>query len=106
MNTERVKCSATGKRRFATQGEAKSAIVAIHAYNSGSHRKRHKGKSTLSRVYRCAHCKGYHLTSMEYRSHRRYTKDKQSKEFRELVITPEQAQEWKKDSLPFPNKDL
>lgn len=105
MNTVRVKCAATGKRRFATAGEAKSAIVAIHSYNSGAkNRKRHKGKSTLSRVYRCDHCKGFHLTSMEYKSHRQYTKDKHSKEFQELVITPEQAQAWKADSIPFPKQ--
>lgn len=105
MTTERVKCTATGKRKFATIGDAKSAIVAIHSYNSGAkNRKRHKGKSGLSRVYHCVHCRGYHLTSMEYKSHKRYTKDRYSKEFQELVITPEQAAVWKADSIPFPKQ--
>lgn len=105
------KCNANGKTRYDSPGSAKEAIIRIKAkqtaYNSttGKRIKRRNGKSEQWRFYFCHHCKGYHLTS----SPAKIPNATIVKAFKErvkttkgLVLTPEEAADWKADSLPFP----
>ena len=114
MENKKVKCPATGKTRFATPGHAKAAIQKIKF--TSSHRRvnyvaqkrinRNAGKPDQCRYYYCNHCCGYHLTSSVKKSYKKFIKDTSSKNYQNLVITPEKAEEWKKDSLPFPTDKL
>lgn len=100
-----LKCSATGKSRYPTPGDAKKTLISKLSHNKSKKRsKKAAGKSTMRRYYRCPHCKGYHLTSSEYKSkgafaeiHKEYNQKTKG-----LIITQEEALKWKKDSLPFP----
>jgi hypothetical protein len=105
------KCSATGKTRYYDQSVAKEAMLRIKAkqgiYN-GTTKKRYKhrqGKPDQCRYYYCKHCKGYHLTS----SNAHVTQTTIEKKFQlrvkktnGLIISSDEAQNWKADSLPFP----
>lgn len=105
MTVNALKCNATGKSRYPTPGDAKRAILTITRRNRGKNRhKKITGKNGVKRYYRCSHCKGYHLTSNEYKTIRAYNKEKQKDAERSkgLIITNEEALQWKKDSLPFP----
>ena len=105
MNTNVLKCEATGKSRYPTPGDAKYAILIICRRNRG--RNRHKkitGKDKIKRYYKCNYCKGFHLTSNDYKPVRELNKEKEKKAqmSKGLIITNEEALQWKKDSLPFP----
>lgn len=105
MITNELKCSATGKRRYPTSGDAKRTIESKLSINRSKNRsKKSVGKSTLKRYYRCTHCKGYHLTSWDYKSVKTYKKEQEllKQKTKGLIITKEEALKWKKDSLPFP----
>lgn len=100
-----LKCDATGKSRYPTPGDAKRAILTISRRNRSKNRhKKITGRAGVKRYYRCNHCKGYHLTSNDYKTTRAYNKEKQLEAIKSkgLVITTEEALKWKKDSLPFP----
>ena len=105
MITNVLKCEATGKSRYPTPGDAKRAILTISRRNRGKNRhKKITGKAGVKRSYHCAYCNGYHLTSADYKSIRQQRKEMQLKQQKVigLVITDEEALNWKKDSLPFP----
>ena len=105
MINEQVKCNATGKKRYPTPGDAKRAIeIKTHINRSRMKNKKGVGKSGLKRCYHCHHCKGYHITSWEYKPVKTYKRERAlyNKKTEGLIITPEQALKWKKDSLPFP----
>jgi hypothetical protein len=102
---KRLKCDATGKTRFATPGEAKAIIISYKSHNRSKNKnKKAAGKSSLKRYYICKHCKGYHLTSDEYKS--RSTFNEIHKQYavktKGLIVTQEEAARWKADSLKFP----
>lgn len=105
------KCKASGKTRYPSPGEAKEAILKIkakkNAYNSTTRKrlKRRGGKAAQCRHYHCVHCNGFHLTS----SPAVITQNEIEKKYKErvrstkgLVLTKEEAADWKADSLPFP----
>lgn len=105
------KCSATGKTRFPTPGDAKKAILHLKHKNklydnvSSKRYKHRRGKAVQCRFYVCKFCKGYHLTSQEAvltqnRIERIYKQRVRTTEG--LVKTPEEAEQWKADGLPFP----
>ena len=99
------KCSATGKCRYPTPGDAKKTLISKLSHNKSKNRsKKACGKSTLKRYYRCQHCNGYHLTSSDYMSKEAFSKvhKEYQKRVKGLIITPQEALNWKKDSLPFP----
>lgn len=104
------KCFATGKKRFYGSKEAKEALLKIKGISIYNHitKKRVKkgmGKPKQCRYYYCIHCKGYHLTSQEVNKTKQTIleeKKKWIKTTKGLIISPEEAQEWKQDSLPFP----
>lgn len=105
MITNVLKCSATGKSRYPTPGDAKRAILTINRRNRSSNRhKKITGKNKIKRYYKCNHCKGFHLTSNEYKPTRALHKEKllNAERSKGLIITSEEALQWKKDSLPFP----
>lgn len=107
------KCTATGKTRYATPGDAKQAIQRIkykkNVYESTTLKrmKRRSGKPDQCRHYYCKECHGHHLTS----SPAAITQITIEKQFKQrikstegLVLTKEQAAGWKANGLPFPNK--
>lgn len=114
MEQNRVKpskCFATGKTRYPTPGDAKTAMNKLKAKLSvydpllKKRVKRRIGKPQLCRFYYCSHCKGWHLTSKEAK----LTNKSIEKKFLDLVgkqsnliRTQDQAGDWKADSLPFP----
>lgn len=105
------KCSASGKTRYTDPSAAKIAIQKIKAkryYYDGISKKKIKhriGKAQQCRYYYCSFCKGFHLTKIPTQvtiksiENQSFERDKYSKG---LVITSEEAQDWKADSLPFP----
>lgn len=111
-NHKPTKCVATGKTRFATPGEAKSALQKIKArkasYNSIIQKrvKRRSGKPAQCRHYHCPHCKGFHLTSSEAALTNKGIEKRFFDNIKShpstLILTAEQAKDWKADSLPFP----
>jgi hypothetical protein len=105
------KCKATGKTRYPTGGEAKIALqklkAKISAYNNITQKriKRRSGKPAQCRFYRCPLCQGYHLTSSEAALNNKSIEKRffdRIKPSEGLILTQEQAADWKADSLPFP----
>jgi hypothetical protein len=105
------KCKASGKTRFSSPGDAKQAILKIkakkNAYDSTTRKrlKRRGGKPDQCRYYHCVHCNGFHLTSNQAP----ITQNEIQKKFKErvrstkgLVLSKEEAADWKADGLPFP----
>lgn len=108
---EKVKCKHTRKTRYATPGDAKIALDSLrgttrhYSYITGKRINRRMGKVKQCRYYHCVHCNGYHLTSAEAPVKQK----KRDKEFSrriqntaDFVLNKDEADEWKKDSLPFP----
>lgn len=102
------KCRATGKVRFPDPGAAKEAILRIKSTNrfydhiQGKRINRRAGKPDQCRFYYCRECHGWHLTSSEQGvSARKFRKERRI-ETKDFLLDSEQAAEWKKDSLPFP----
>lgn len=113
MDLNLSKCSATGKTRFATPGNAKQAMhklkAKINSYDNVTKKriKRRSGKPAQCRYYRCSHCKGYHLTSSDAAlNHKTIEKrfSEKTKNGGEFILTKEQAKDWKVNSLPFPEQ--
>lgn len=103
---KRLKCSATGKTRFATIGEAKNKMISYKAHNRSKNKsKRGAGKSSLKRTYLCKHCGGYHLTSEDYKSRNNFNEIHKQYVIKSkgLILTKEEAAVWKADSITFPN---
>ena len=108
---EKVKCKQTRKTRYATPGEAKVALDNLRAtkrhynYFTGKRVNRRMGKVKQCRYYYCTHCNGYHMTSAEAPIKQK-TREKQfSRRLQDtanLVLNQNEADDWKKDSLPFP----
>lgn len=108
------KCTATGKTRYPTPGDAKTAMQKLKAkkttYNSITKKrmKRRAGKPDQCRYYRCPHCKGFHLTSSEAaltnKSIEKRFYDKIKSQPDTLILTAKQAENWKANSLPFPEQ--
>lgn len=102
------KCRATGKHRYPDPGSAKEAITRIkstgrfydHIQNKRINRR--AGKASQCRYYYCKHCCGWHLTSKEKSTSLRKIKEERKLVTKEVLLTKEQAAEWKKDSAPFP----
>lgn len=108
---KKPKCSATGKTRYDTPGEAKEAMLRlkgttrIYDYNTGKRFNRRSGKIAQCRYYRCQHCIGYHLTKQEARMSSRERNKMIKQKIRDtegLVKNPDEAEKWKADGLPFP----
>jgi hypothetical protein len=57
------KCHTTGKRRYATEQDAKNKIVYIR-------KSLDKREKAPTRYYLCDHCHGFHLSSQEIRAER------------------------------------
>jgi hypothetical protein len=111
QNLNLSKCSATGKTRFSTGGEAKIALqklkAKLSAYNNITQKriKRRSGKPAQCRFYRCPLCKGYHLTSSDAALNTKSIEKRffdRIKPSEGLILTNEQAKDWKADGLPFP----
>jgi len=109
------KCSATGKTRYPTGGEAKTALqklkAKLTAYDHVTQKriKRRSGKPAQCRFYRCPFCKGYHLTSSEAALNTKSIEKRffdRIKPSEGLVLTKEQAKDWKADGLPFPEPKI
>jgi hypothetical protein len=105
------KCSATGKTFYPTPGQAKEAMIKIKArakffnYNTRKRIKHRGGKPQQCRYYYCKFCRGYHLTSMEAAPYEKSIAkriEERNKSNKGLVISPQEAEQWKQDSLPFP----
>ena len=108
------KCKVTGKSRFPTPGDAKAAMNSLKSgiryYDTtGKRINRRAGKVKQCRYYYCCHCNGYHMTSAEAPLGQK----KREKEFKErieltkaLVKDQHEVEEWKKDSLPFPETKI
>lgn len=107
---ESNKCVFTGKSKFKSPGEAKNTMLSIksavrHYIVTGKRMNRRMGKAKQCRYYFCIHCKSYHLTSDKsplkqkkrqklYKERLEYTKN--------FIKSKQDGEEWKKDSLPFP----
>lgn len=107
------KCTATGKTRYPTSGDAKNAMQKLKAkktvYNSITLKriKRRNGKISQCRFYRCPLCKGYHLTSNEAALNAKGIEKRFNDKIKShpvLILTEEQAEEWKANGLPFPEQ--
>lgn len=105
------KCSATGKTRYHSPGEAKKALYKLKAkltaYDNVTQKriKRRSGKPAQCRFYRCPLCKGYHLTSSDAALNNKSLEKRffdKIKSHGGMILTSEQAKDWKADSLPFP----
>lgn len=109
LTSKLPKCPVTGKSSYRSLTEGREAIIRIKSapryYNNGKRVNRRAGKPAQSRVYYCEHCRYYHMTRWDLtpkvraniKSTKEYKKQKQA-----CLLTPAQALEWKKDSLPFP----
>ena len=106
------KCSASGKTRFSTPGDAKEALQRIKSKQSlydpttKKRIKRRNGKAAQCRYYYCKHCRGFHLTSSGAAVKQKTIEKNFMQRIRNtegLVLSETEAAEWKKDSLPFPN---
>lgn len=113
QNLNLSKCAATGKTRYPTSGDAKKAMQKLKAkktaYNSVTLKriKRRNGKPAQCRFYRCPLCKGYHLTSSEAALTTKGIEKRfydRIKSHPVLILTEEQAKDWKADGLPFPEQ--
>jgi hypothetical protein len=109
------KCKASGKTRYASPGEAKEAMLKLkakkNAYDSTTRKriKRRGGKPAQCRHYHCVHCNGFHLTSSSTGVTQNQIQNKiieRVKSTEGLVLSKEQAANWKVDSLPFPNNQI
>lgn len=105
------KCTASGKTRYPTPGDAKEAMLKIKAkktaYDSTTLKriKRRNGKQGQCRYYYCKFCHGYHLTSKPTAiSHNTFKKifKERVRNTEGLVRTTEESDAWKADGLPFP----
>jgi len=101
------KCRATGKTRYYDLGAAKQALLNIKTctrffdHIQGKRQNRRAGKPAQCRIYYCSHCQGWHLTSLVKKSLRKDIK--QLKQLTaNLLYDEQQAAEWKKDGVPFP----
>ena len=101
-----------GKTRYPTPGDALRAITQLktqirHYDITGKRYNRRRGKVEQCRYYSCRACHGYHLTKWESYSSERYSKKYlDGKKLSEgLVVGSSEkiVEDWKKDSLPFPN---
>lgn len=110
---KKIKCPATGKTRFNSSGDAKQQMEKIKSSQStsfvdwvtGKRKNKSRGKVRQSRAYYCKFCHGWHLTSKEYVNPKKFKEDRKTKNYNQLVVTPEKVKDWKKDSLPFPKTD-
>lgn len=107
-----IKCKATGKTRYENATIAKEAMLKLKGKAKivnflMNKRLKHRGrKQQLSRYYRCEFCYGYHLTSWDTGPQIKKSQKERGIRVRNtqgLVRTKEEAEEWKQDSLPFPN---
>lgn len=107
------KCPGTGKTRYPDPGKAKEALTRlrstqrVYSYVTGKRQNRRMGKIAQTRYYHCTACNGYHLTSHEaplYQKKREKLYKQRLKDTEQLIKNSEQAADWKKDSLPFPNQ--
>lgn len=112
MQVTTSKCSATGKTRYSTPGEAKEAIVRIKSknkifdYSTKRRIKRRLGKPDQCRHYYCKHCHGFHLTSMDAAPKKKTIEKNfkyRVKKTQGLIKSADEAADWKADGLPFPN---
>lgn len=105
---ETTNCQATGKTRYPNRTVALSALERMkskpRSYQNGKRVNRRAGKPVLKRIYHCKLCMGYHFTKQEYHSRQDIIKERnKEKSKREgFVLSKEQAADWKKDSIPFP----
>lgn len=60
-------CPATGKRRLGERKDAKIALEAARHLRAGAAVNGAHTGWTVRREYRCEHCGGWHLTSLEQR---------------------------------------
>jgi hypothetical protein len=110
----REKCKATGKSRFPTPGDAKEAMAALKSnvrYYSvtGKRVNRKAGKVKQCRYYYCCHCNGYHMTSNDTplgQKKREKIFKQRIESTKTLVKNKQEAEEWRKDSLPFPETKI
>lgn len=110
----REKCKVTGKSRFPTPGEAKEAMNSLRSTKryydtTGKRINRGAGKVKQCRFYYCCHCNGYHMTShsapLNQKKRERMHKDR-VESTKTLVKDKDEAAEWMKDSLPFPETKI
>lgn len=102
------KCKATGKIRYLDPGAAKEAITRIKStgrfydHIQGKRFNRRAGKPDQCRFYHCNDCHGWHITSKEKSKSLRKFKADRAIQTRNVILNTEQAAEWKKNSIPFP----
>jgi hypothetical protein len=108
---EKEKCKTTNKRRYHDRGVALKTLLNIKSnirnYDQISNKRlnRRVGRRSETRVYFCSDCKGYHITSIDYKVNFKTIKktiDERRRNTNDCYLTKEAGTEWKKDSLPFP----
>lgn len=113
MDKRRNQCQETNKTRYPTSTEAQEALSKIRNTNrfytaSGKRCNRRMKKAGQCRVYFCHHCNGFHMTSNDSpytkKSFQEY-KETNKKNNKDMVVTKEEAGDWKADSLPFPEQN-
>lgn len=110
-----TKCFSTGKTRYATPGDAKEAMLKIKSiganrfYQNGKRINRRAGKPAQARFYRCVHCSGFHLTSHKGKLVQKTINkifEQRVKDTQGLVVDPSEVDNWKANSLPFPENKI
>jgi hypothetical protein len=95
--------------RYPDQGAAKEAITKIKStgrfydHIQGKRFNRRAGKPDQCRTYYCKECHGWHLTSKEKSKSFRKIKEERKMQIKGIILNNEQATEWKKNSIPFPD---
>lgn len=111
---EHKKCSVAGKIRFATPGDAKESLEKLKGtgrfFNWLSNKRvnRRQKKISQCRYYYCKDCNGFHLTSSVTPYTKGSLKDIKTdwkKKSKGLIVRPNEVEDWKADSLPFPKID-
>jgi len=109
MDNLNNKCKATGKMRYPDPGAAKEAITRIKStgrfydHIQGKRVNRRAGKPGQCRYYYCKHCHGWHMTSKEQSKSLRKLKEERKIQIKDVLLNKEEAAEWKKNSIPFPD---
>lgn len=114
MEKVKVRCQITKKVRYDTIGEAQKILLNLKTTtrfytNLGKRVNRRAKKANQVRIYKCPDCAGYHMTSSETKITKKTklaTKEFNKKRLHSVVLNQEQAEDWKKDSLPFPINEI
>ena len=100
MDKVKNKCPSTGKVIFKTAGEAKKRLISLKSHNN--HKKascKKEKKPSVTRIYKCNFCKGFHLTSIDESFKRKKPSDAYINKMK--FLNSIDIEKWKEDSIPF-----